>query len=193
MIRHSELPAISELLSRLDIPPGRRGRTRCPIHRGNNEQAFSYSNERGLWHCFRCGVGGDALDLVKRSLNVDFKGALLWLGIEPRRPLQDPEAVKRQEQQRQEWACLLRHQPELRERFRIRGLIAFYGGEYRRDGNPLGWRLLHEAYRDRPLAAIEHELDELLETIPREAYSRPEDLPGYELGKLIAEMRKKGA
>jgi len=64
MIPRSQLPAISRILSQLGIKPGRRGRTACPIHRGDNQQAFSYDDDKGYWHCFRCNKGGDAVRLV---------------------------------------------------------------------------------------------------------------------------------
>jgi DNA primase len=97
MIDRSALPAISTILSRLDISPGRRGRTRCPIHRGENSQSFSYEDEKGSWYCFRCGFGGDAVTLIEKTLDCDFKGALRWFGIEPGIPPKpDPEILRRQ-------------------------------------------------------------------------------------------------
>jgi|WetSurMetagenome_2_1015567.scaffolds.fasta_scaffold61484_3 phage/plasmid primase-like uncharacterized protein len=107
MIPRSALPAISTILSRLDVPPGRRGRTLCPIHRGDNRFAFSYSDEKGQWFCHRCGIGGDAVSLVMKALEIDFKSALSWLGIEGGTiPAADPAALRRQRAQAglREWA-----------------------------------------------------------------------------------------
>jgi hypothetical protein len=44
----------------------RRGRCACPIHGGDNPDAFSVANGKG-WHCFtgECG-SGDGVDLVRR-------------------------------------------------------------------------------------------------------------------------------
>lgn len=96
MIPREALPSISEILSRLDIPLGKRGRTLCPIHRGDNTQAFSYDDDKGQWYCFRCGIGGDAVELVKRSLDTDFLRALRWLGIERGAiPKPDPAIMRR--------------------------------------------------------------------------------------------------
>jgi hypothetical protein len=98
MIDQSALPAISEVLGRLGIPPGRHNRTQCPIHQGTNRSAFKYSDESGTWFCFRCGVGGDVVMLVKTALDVDFRGALRWLGIEPGLPpAPDPEVIQRRQ------------------------------------------------------------------------------------------------
>jgi hypothetical protein len=83
MIDRTALPTISSVLAEMGISPNRHGRTKCPIHRGENRQAFSYSDEKGVWYCFRCGFGGDAIDLVKRSMDVDFIDALRFLGLQP--------------------------------------------------------------------------------------------------------------
>ena len=34
------------------------------------------SSERGSWHCFGCGVGGDGFSFIEKIEGVDFKGAL---------------------------------------------------------------------------------------------------------------------
>lgn len=39
-------------------------RGRCPIHRGQGREAFHVHLERGVFHCFACGAGGNVLDLV---------------------------------------------------------------------------------------------------------------------------------
>lgn len=83
MIERSALPSISRILAEMGINPNSHGRTKCPIHQGENRQAFSYNDQKGVWYCFRCGFGGDAIDLVKRSLDVGFIGALRWLGLKP--------------------------------------------------------------------------------------------------------------
>ena len=173
MIPPSDLPAISTILSRLDISPGQRGRTKCPIHRGDNLQAFSFDDKRGQWYCFRCGFGGDAVELVKRSLGANFKTALRWLGLElGKPPAPDPVVIRKRKEQLQHWAELLQLQRELRDEYRLRNLIAFHAGQRLRvdPDSWLAWELLDVAYSGRPLGAIEHELDELLASIPREAY-----------------------
>ena len=34
------------------------------------------SLERGTWHCFGCGLGGDGFSFIEKVEGVDFKGAL---------------------------------------------------------------------------------------------------------------------
>jgi len=37
----------------------------CPVHgsRTPNSRSFAADLEKNVWHCFRCGAGGNALDL----------------------------------------------------------------------------------------------------------------------------------
>jgi len=60
---------------------GRRDwRARCPLHQGDNPEAFSVNPETLLWHCFTaCGRGGDAIDYVIASCGLDFRGAVKHL------------------------------------------------------------------------------------------------------------------
>jgi DNA primase len=49
-------------------PQKRRGeqvRGVCPLHGSTSPRSRSFSAHlgRGLWHCFRCGAGGNALEL----------------------------------------------------------------------------------------------------------------------------------
>lgn len=39
----------------------------CPIHRGDNPNAFVVDTDKNLWYCFtRCQAGGDIVELVRR-------------------------------------------------------------------------------------------------------------------------------
>jgi len=62
---------VLEVLERAGHPLGRRlgarWRTTCPIHRGDNREAFSYTSE--VWHCFVCGESGGVVKLA-RALGV---------------------------------------------------------------------------------------------------------------------------
>lgn len=55
---------VSDVLAEIGWPLGTRGRTTCPIHRGDNDQAFSYRDE--VWNCFACGEAGNAHQLHDR-------------------------------------------------------------------------------------------------------------------------------
>ncbi|MBI4065799.1 DNA primase [Candidatus Kaiserbacteria bacterium] len=47
----------------------------CPFHK-EKTPSFHVSSERGSWHCFGCGLGGDGFSFIEKVEGVDFKGAL---------------------------------------------------------------------------------------------------------------------
>lgn len=47
----------------------------CPFHKDKNP-SLTISPEKGLWHCFGCGAGGDAFRFVMDFENIDRKQAL---------------------------------------------------------------------------------------------------------------------
>ena len=54
---------------------GRSLRGLCPFHK-EKTPSFHVSLERGTWHCFGCGLGGDGFSFIEKIEGVDFKGAL---------------------------------------------------------------------------------------------------------------------
>jgi hypothetical protein len=167
MIDHAQLPQISNILSNMGINPGKHGRNECPIHQGENRQAFSYDDDKGVWYCFRCGFGGDAIDLVKRAMDTDFKGAMRWLGLEPGVVEPPDPVIIRQRRVRQglrSWAHKL--QRRLRDEFYYRSKIEYHA-KRRLQCDPedrIGWELLSVAYAGIPLEELERQLDLLIGT-----------------------------
>jgi DNA primase len=54
-------------------------RGRCPIHGGQGREAFHANFERGVFHCFACGAGGNVLDLVAAMEGCSIRQAALRL------------------------------------------------------------------------------------------------------------------
>jgi DNA primase len=50
----------------------------CPFHK-EKTGSFHVSLERGTWHCFGCGEGGDGFSFIEKVEGVDFKGAMKML------------------------------------------------------------------------------------------------------------------
>jgi DNA primase len=63
----------------------------CPFHQ-EKTPSFSVSPDRGTYHCFGCGVGGDAISFVRETEGLDFVGAIEWLADRFHVPLEYEEA-----------------------------------------------------------------------------------------------------
>ena len=57
---------------------GSRWTGRCPFH-DERTPSFSVNAVDKLYHCFGCGVGGDAIKFVRETENLDFAEAVEWL------------------------------------------------------------------------------------------------------------------
>src|SRR3989338_11605079 len=86
------------------VKAGRSMRGLCPFHK-EKTPSFHVSIDRGTYHCFGCGVGGDMFSFIEKIEGVDFRGALALLaekaGVEI---VYDPKA--------RETSSRLEHLPE---------------------------------------------------------------------------------
>ncbi len=77
----------------------------CPFHQ-EKTPSFSVSPDRGTYHCFGCGVGGDSISFVRETESLDFVGAIEWLGERFRVPLEYEDASPEADAQRSRRARL---------------------------------------------------------------------------------------
>lgn len=60
---------------------GSRYKGRCPFHKDDTPSLY-VDPEKGLWHCFGCGAGGDMFGFVMKIERISFPEALARLGAE---------------------------------------------------------------------------------------------------------------
>jgi DNA primase len=69
---------ILELVQELGLNPRRAGGefvVSCPFHQDRTPSLF-INPEKGLWHCFSCGRGGDGIALYRAVRSLDFATAV---------------------------------------------------------------------------------------------------------------------
>jgi DNA primase len=75
----------------------------CPFHE-ERTPSFSVDAQEKLYHCFGCGVGGDAIKFVEEKEGLGFAEAVELLadryGVELQREREDPQAEARRRQRR---------------------------------------------------------------------------------------------
>jgi DNA primase len=80
----AEIP-LSDVLALLGFVPrtrcGAQWRGPCPLHGSQSPASRSFAAHVGkhVWHCFRCGQGGNALDLWARVTGQELYAAVLDL------------------------------------------------------------------------------------------------------------------
>ena len=97
-IKHESVEAVKAAADMLDIvgsrtqlrKAGARYVGRCPFHE-ERTPSFSVNPVDKLFYCFGCGKGGDLISFVRETENVDFTGAIEWLGDRFRVPLEYEE------------------------------------------------------------------------------------------------------
>jgi DNA primase len=97
-IKQESVEAVKTAADMLDVvgartqlkKAGARYVGRCPFHE-ERTPSFSVNPVDKLFYCFGCGKGGDLISFVRETENVDFAGAIEWLGDRYRVPLEYEE------------------------------------------------------------------------------------------------------
>jgi DNA primase len=157
--------SVAEIKSRLSIvdiispyvklkKAGRAYQGLCPFHK-EKTPSFSVSAERGTWHCFGCGLGGDGFSFIEKIEGVDFKGALKLLAEKAGVPLEyartNPEAASKKDRllalmnRASEWYAANLTGSPAEVYAKKRGLTADTTKHWRLGFAPDAWRSLLEA------------------------------------------------
>jgi len=117
---------VEEVKERLDVAEviggyiplkqaGRNMKASCPFH-SEKTASFMVSPEKGIWHCFGCGEGGDVIKFVMQYEGLEFREALQLLarkaGVELQERGSGDSAAKRQRERLGEalrWAVKYYH------------------------------------------------------------------------------------
>jgi DNA primase len=73
---------LAALVAERGIELQRKGRhfyARCPFHHPDRTPSFVVTPDRGLFHCFGCGLAGDVIGFLVRYERVSFPDALRLL------------------------------------------------------------------------------------------------------------------
>ncbi len=89
---------LASLLRRYHVQLRRSGRDqyrgRCPIHRGDSQEAFHANLNRNIFHCFSCGAGGSVLDFVTAMEGCALREAALRLRQDAFLPHESTAAIR---------------------------------------------------------------------------------------------------
>lgn len=126
----------------------------CPFHK-EKTPSFHVSAERGTWHCFGCGEGGDGFSFIEKVEGVDFKGALKILAEKAGVPIEYSQAAgedaSKKERLRElmsrasEWYAKNLPQSPAEAYAKSRGLTDESVRAWRLGYAPAAWRSLLEA------------------------------------------------
>ena len=95
----ADIVEVVSLRTSLRRVSGARFSGRCPFHE-EKTPSFSVDPVGKLYYCFGCGKGGDVIRFVQESENLDFAGAIEWLGERFRVTLEYEESTPREDEQR---------------------------------------------------------------------------------------------
>ncbi|MCF8098201.1 MAG: DNA primase [Desulfarculaceae bacterium] len=112
------------------ISAGRTLKGLCPFH-GDTDPSFIVNRERGTWHCFGCGEGGNIFTFLMKDEGLTFPEAVKQLAAQYGVHLPTPERTPEQKRRDQHRQRLLRVM-ELAGNFFIQQLAAPSGEPARR-------------------------------------------------------------
>lgn len=126
----------------------------CPFHK-EKTPSFVVSPDRGFYHCFGCGKGGDIFTFIEEMEGVDFKGALKILAEKAGVPLVYEKGAGGSTDRIYEtlakandyYMDQLTTHPDVRAYLAVRALTPATVGTWSVGYAPQGWRVTSDALR----------------------------------------------
>jgi hypothetical protein len=172
--------SIVDVIQAAGIALRRRGRELvglCPFHQ-DNHASMGVSPEKNVWYCFTCGIGGDAIEFIKRLHGVDFREALEILNIE-KSPSKKRPTITTEQRRRNEivrlW-CAIHYRKCGALCRQISRQIAATTDAQVIDGSERQFEILSDLHEDLATPALAHELFEsrqFIEEITKDAPTEP--------------------
>ena len=143
----------------------------CPFH-NEKSPSFSVSPTKQFYHCFGCGVHGNAIGFLMAYASMGYVDAVKDLASQvgmqvPEAQPRTPEEAARKEREPDLYALMekamdfyrgeLKKSPRAIEYLKARGLSGEIAARYRMGYAPEGWQGLKEAfprYEDKPLVEL---------------------------------------
>src|SRR6187549_3569563 len=79
----------------------------CPFH-GERTPSFQVNRDKGFFHCFGCGVGGDVIKFVELFDKVSFPDAVRQLAQRAGLPVPEPESASHDAEDQRDRESLLK-------------------------------------------------------------------------------------
>jgi DNA primase len=78
VLERADLVELASAYTQFKRSGGANYMARCPFH-DERSPSFSVNNDKGLYHCFGCGVGGNVITFVREKQGLDFVEAIEML------------------------------------------------------------------------------------------------------------------
>lgn len=168
---------------------GKNLKGKCPFH-NEKTPSFYVTPERGSYHCFGCGAGGDIFSFVQQFEGLDFMGSLKLLADRAGVKLEFDKASEIHKSEKERLLAImedatvffeegLAHSAAAREYLKGRGITEVTAKKFRIGFIPADWRLLFtylksKKYTDADIekAGLIKRPDEVVNGIRKEYYDR---------------------
>lgn len=138
---------------------GKNLKGKCPFH-NEKTPSFYVTPERGTYHCFGCGAGGDIFSFVEQFEGLDFMGSLKLLAERSGVALEFDKSTQEHRSEKEKLLAImedatvffeggLAHSDEARDYLKKRGIKEETAKNFRIGYIPADWRLLFNYLKNK--------------------------------------------